>query len=287
MAYHAGAGAVSLLGGDYAGLDPNEPREQAWLWNGQRWSAPATPVAPPAVSLVASVGDPERKSVLIFGGFSVLGPRRYGAPSGDLWELDADLRWRTHAPDGLRPKPRHHHAMAFDSGRGRLVMYGGIDSTDLWDLGVWEWDRTRWHRVESATGPGERAHHAMAYDSKRRRIVLRGGTRRDKVHPADTWEWDGRQWHCAASDGPGPGGGYRMAYDEARAVTVLVGGDTCLWDGSAWTRATTTRAPAARQVHAIAYDPSRQRVVLYGGTLDQVNADDTWEWDGTTWHQPA
>ncbi|MBK5297583.1 MAG: hypothetical protein JJE40_10530 [Vicinamibacteria bacterium] len=150
------ASAACLLGGDYEGLNPDDPREQAWLWNGQRWMAPVTHEAPPAVSLVAAVGDPERKSVLIYGGFAVLGPRRYGPPSGD----------------------------------------------------VWEWDRTRWHRVETTTGPGERAHHAMAYDSKRHRIVVRGGTRPDKVHPTDTWEWDGQVWHRAASDGAGPGGGF-------------------------------------------------------------------------------
>jgi hypothetical protein len=32
---------------------------------------------------------------------------------------------------------------------------------------VWEWDRTRWHKIETPTGPGERGHHAMCYDSKR------------------------------------------------------------------------------------------------------------------------
>ena len=199
--------------------------------------------------------DPARRSVVAYGGFTVLGPRRYGPPAGELWELDAGLAWRLHAPDGPRPRPRHHHAVAFDADRGRFVMYGGIDSTDIWDRDVWEFDRSRWHRLETATGPGEGAHHAMAYDSRRRRrIVLRGGTRPDKVHPTDTWEWDGSSWRLAATGGPGPGGGYRMAYDAALEVTVPFGGDTCLWDGTTWTRATTPWAPAARQVHAMPYD---------------------------------
>ncbi len=150
---------------------------------------------------------------------------------------------------------------------------------------MWEWDRTKWHHVQTASGPGERAHHAMAYDSTRGRIVLRGGTRRDKVHPTDTWEWDGTAWRLAANDGPGPGGAYRMAYDQARAVTVLFGGDTCLWNGNIWTRVATTNAPLARQVHAMGDDPVRARVVMHGGSVDQVNAADTWEWNGATWSQ--
>ena len=173
--------------------------------------------------------------------------------------------------------------MAFDSARGRLVMYGGIDASDKWDQDVWEWDRERWHCIPTGTGPGDRAHHAMAYDSGRGRVVCRGGTRQDKSHPLDTWEWDGRTWRQAAAGGPGPGNGYRMAYDAERGVTVLFGGDTCLWDGASWTRVTTPRAPVSRSVHAIAYDPVRQRVVLHGGSLGQERAADTWEWDGAAW----
>ncbi|MBK5297582.1 MAG: hypothetical protein JJE40_10525 [Vicinamibacteria bacterium] len=67
-------------------------------------------------------------------------------------------------------------------------------------------------------------------------------------------------------------------------MTVLFGGDTCLWDGTTWTRVTTSRALAVRQIHAMAYDPARQRVVLHGGSVDQVNAADTWEWDGSGWN---
>ncbi len=283
MAYHAGASAVCLLGGDHEDLNRQDPREQAWLWNGQAWRAPVTREAPPAVSLVAAAADPHRRSVLIVGGFTVIGPRKYGPPAGDLWELDADGQWRLQTTEGPRPGPRHHHAMAFDTRRGRLVLYGGFNADNAWMTDLWEWDRQRWHRLQPAAGPGERAHHAMAYDSTRGCIVLRGGTTSTKVQPADTWEWDGTTWHRAATDGPGPGGGYRMAYDQARRVTVLCGGDTCLWDGTAWTRITTAPAPVPRMVHALAYDVARQRVVLYGGSIDRVNAADTWEWDGTAW----
>ena len=135
-------------------------------------------------------------------------------------------------------------------------------------------------------GPGERAHHAMAYDAKRSRIgTAGGGTQSTKTQPEDTWEWDGKAWYQAAIGGPGPGYGYRMAYDAAREVTVLFGGHTCLWDGRAWTQVPTPTAPAARTVHALAYDPSRRRVVLYGGSVERQNAADTWEWDGAAWSQ--
>ena len=281
LAYHAGVGAVCLIGGDADG--PERPSEQPWFWNGRDWTMRNIAGGPAVASLVAAADDPDRRSVLMFGGFTVLGRQRYGPPMGELWELTADLVWRRHAADGLTPGPRHHHAATFDSGRGRFVLYGGIDPSGRWDRDVWEWDRRRWHKIETPIGPGERGHHAMCYDSRRGRVVLRGGSRSTREHPMDTWEWDGASWHRAATDGPGPGGGYRMAYDSDRGVTVLFGGDTCLWDGSRWTRAETPQAPAPRSVHALADDPSRKRVVLFGGTVDRQDVGETWEWDGARW----
>lgn len=278
LAYHAGLNATCLLGGDAPADENLEP----WFWNGTAWTARAVRDRPIVTTLVTAVSDLEKKSVLAFGGITVLG-KRYGPPMGQLWELTATGSWRRHADGDTHPGARHHHAAAFDTARGRLVLYGGIDDQDRWSTDVWEWERRRWHRLATANGPGERAHHAMAFDSRRRRVVLRGGTGSTKERPNDTWEWDGKAWHQTATDGPDAGRGYRMAYDAERGVTVLFGGNTCLWDGTAWTRAETPAAPAPRSVHALAYDPLRKRVILYGGSIAQGNADDTWEWDGARW----
>lgn len=45
-------------------------------------------------------------------------------------------------------------------------------------------------------------------------------------------------------------------------------------------------SPPARSGHDMAYDPVRQRVILFGGFPDSgVRLGDTWEWDGTNWTQ--
>jgi hypothetical protein len=282
MAWHAGRRAICLLGGDRAGPAIDHPPEEVWLWDGARWAKAATSgEAPPASSLVAAAADADRGSVLAYGGFQVLGPRKYGAPGDTLWELGPDLAWRRHGP--AAPGPRHHHAVAFDTRRGRLVLYGGMDAANTWLTDVWEWDRARWHRRETAAGPGPRAHHALAYDIRRGRVVLRGGTTPSRMQPSDTWEWDGTSWHLAASDGPPPGGGYRMAYDAAREVTVLCGGETSVWDGKGWTTVTSAVSPSSRVVHAMAFDPVRRTVVLYGGSVNGANVAETWEWNGVAW----
>jgi hypothetical protein len=92
-------------------------------------------------------------------------------------------------------------------------------------------------------------------------------------------------------------GFHALAYDAARGVTVLFGGqnsswalvaDTWEWDGVVWTQRSTATAPSPRAVHAMAYDTARGRVVLFGGAAGSgsgTDNDETWEWDGVTWMQ--
>jgi hypothetical protein len=85
-----------------------------------------------------------------------------------------------------------------------------------------------------------------------------------------------------------------MAYDAARMQVVLFGGvsasgsgllsDTWICEGTSWTRKSEGTGPSARSGHAMAYDASREQVVLFGGN-DGTDLNDTWTWDGWTWQQ--
>ncbi|MBI5765400.1 MAG: hypothetical protein HZA51_17970 [Planctomycetes bacterium] len=88
-----------------------------------------------------------------------------------------------------------------------------------------------------------------------------------------------------------------MAYDAGRGRMVIFGGsgtsgflnDTWEWDGNAWTQvALIGPSPFPRSSSSLAFDPIRNRVVLFGGANPGVNPpyfDDTWEWDGSVWTQ--
>jgi len=124
----------------------------------------------------------------------------------------------------------------------------------------------------------------MAYDSARARTVLFGGNSR-----SDTWEYDGNTWVQRSSGGPPGRSNPAMTFDSTRGVVVLFGGDpagalgdTWEWNGTYWLEHFGIAAPPPRGHAALAYDPVRQRSVLYGGSN---NAGDTWEWDGTSWTQ--
>lgn len=157
--------------------------------------------------------------------------------------------------------------------------------------------QTQWTSL-AAAGPGARSDIALAYDGARDRVVLTGGW--DGVaNLADVWEFDGTAWSPrAAAGGPGPHSSHGLVYDPVRQRAVLFGGwngtnlldQTWEWDGAAgtWTQRTPAVRPPARYSHAMVYDASRQRVLLFGGYCGTGCAlADTWEWDGAngTWTQ--
>jgi hypothetical protein len=93
--------------------------------------------------------------------------------------------------------------------------------------------------------------------------------------------------------------GLRVAYDGRAGLVVLYGGDgvktepgpgfryladTWIWDGKRWTEVKVP-GPGSRFMHAMAYDESRGKIVLYAGGLVDRALSDTWEWDGKEWRQ--
>lgn len=80
-----------------------------------------------------------------------------------------------------------------------------------------------------------------------------------------------------------------MAYDAGQGEVVLFGGwdtfggfptyfdDTWAWDGTGWTLSAIT-GPSRRYDHAMAYDTTRDEVVLFGGQLIGSFDDETWAW---------
>ena len=196
----------------------------------------------------------------------------------------------------IGPSPRQHHAMAYDSTRHVVVLFGGSDSSS-YQGDTWEWNGTAW-TLKAATGPSPRNETAMVFDSARGVVVLFGGGQDNNPQTNnDTWEWNGTVWTLRATTGPSARVRHAMAYDSARGVTVLFGGldasgpggglvdkgDTWEWNGTTWTLKATT-GPSARESQAMAFDSARGKTVLFGG-FNGSRLSDTWEWNGTAWTQ--
>jgi hypothetical protein len=173
-------------------------------------------------------------------------------------------------------------------------MYGGVGTDDVPRTDTWEWNGATWARV-STTGPADRGSNHMAYDASRQRTMLslfqRLQPSADHTYPSDLWEWNGTAWAVVAGAGPtfspvqpvaalGPAGGLVLVDGGVIQGTF----STWVWQSGAWARAATT-GPSLRNGHAVAYDASRNRVVLFGGFRSGQDFSDTWEWNGTSWSQ--
>jgi hypothetical protein len=233
--------------------------------------------------------DPTRRTLVLFGGF---GDR--AAVLQDAWERTGE-GWRPVQKSAF--PPRAAAGVATDTRRGRVVLFGGDDEAGVCGDTL-EWDGKAWKRV-AWSGPPARTVPQLAYDSKRDRTVLFGGSDGKQTTFGDTWEWDGTLWTKLADSGPPPRYQHVMTYDAARGRVILFGGhpggpydaaswskrvlgDTWEWDGARWTSAAGA-GPSARDHHAMTYDESRAKVVMFGGWNGRFLAD-LWEWDGA-WKQ--
>jgi hypothetical protein len=287
MAYHGGRQRVVLFGGfDVA------RQQDTWEWDGTSWALRNVPGAkPPPRNYHAMAYDEERGVVVLLGG---LGGSGMGQMLLDTWEWNG-ATWVERFPTSGPVKERYQHAMAYSPVSRRVVTFGGLHG--IRNV-LQAWSGTDWvPEVPAPVRPPARALAVMATDTARGRVVLFGGvfSIQNVRFFDDTWEWDGTAWQQQGMGRRGPDARRHtaMAYDAARARTVLFGGetdtalaqDTWTWDGTAWSlQPVTGPTPSVRFGHAVAYDAVRERVVLFAGASPTILSD-TWEWDGTSWEE--
>jgi hypothetical protein len=265
----------------YYGGRPEPDGGDTWEWDGDRWTLRATSGPGPRVGSTM-VFDAARGRMVMFGGAtSFQDLQRYR----DTWTWDG-TSWAQRATSG--PSPRWRHAMAFDSRRSRVVLFGGQSFRTLGD--TWEWDGSAWTMIPVA-GPPPRRGHAMAFDPVRGVTVLFGG--QDQGDLGDTWEWNGSAWREVAGSGPSARHGHGMAFSAERGKIVMVGGnhdgmaigETWLYGAQGWTRAPDS-ALGVREDAAVVGDGTDGGIVLIGGVVPTVKGD-IWRWREGDWARIA
>jgi len=199
---------------------------------------------------------------------------------------DGPLTFREILPSG-----RYEHAMAYDTNRHEVVLFGGANAGN----DTWIFDRTNWLARTPAAAPAARYNHAMAYDEARKRVILFGGYRPDRgVSTNETWSWDGMTWtSLTPTDRPPARQGSKMVYDRARAQILMFGGsgstyfnDTWAWDGTNWAQLNPSSPPPedADSHFSMAYDDARQKAVLFYAAPNPTR---TFTWDGSDWSEQS
>jgi hypothetical protein len=280
-------GGVLLVNGhpeDAADPDP----VGLWRWDGERWTAVEPEGDGPSARNFAAVAmDTGRDVLLLHGGVTPDGV------SDETWEWDGSS-WSLVASGDGGPGPRSAPSMAYDETAGRMLLYGGDSGGPQYD-DTWAWDGTAWEQVAPDGPEPVRWPAFMEYDPGSGAVVLYGGHQVvDEDAPSavgDTWVWAGDAWR-EVRGARQPGlllNANGVAHPEHGLL--LVGGaapdtgETGLvwrWVGAAWEPLPDGIVPE-RQAFGVAYDATRDVVVLTGGVVEPGSTErhqDVWEWSG-------
>ena len=277
--------------------------------------------------LQAVAWDEKRGVVVMFGGEMIAMDSDTPVCSQELWEWSpATGQWTPRTGTGTAPSARAGAAMVYDSTENLLVLFGGRTSDGVDYADTWEWDPTSgaWtDRTGTGPHPSARGQHGMVYEKSAGKILLFGGGTGTVTSAAssstaagagvsaslkDTWEYDpvAHSWTARSpATGPSARHDFGLVWDADRKKALLVGGlqidtagavpvpkqDTWEWDpAGTWTDRTLAGAkPSPRYGHALAYDGTRKKMVLFGGwNIDTSGSkNDLWDWDptGAAWTQ--
>lgn len=203
-------------------------------------------------------------------------------------------------PDGIsiaEAGPRNGHSMAYDYESAEIFLFGGADHEKVVaDLFVLR--SNAWKRID-ANGPEPRTFASFAFAGPGQGVLLFGGNRvlfGSNENPAhmlgDSWLFRGGKWtRLETSAAPEPRAEAAAAYDPKAKRLILFGGyklndgtierleDTWEFRSGKWRRLAASGPPRGNGA-AMAYDRSREAIVLFGGPTTQT---DRGPGTGKTW----
>lgn len=200
----------------------------------------------------------------------------------------------TEEPRDLYPSSRGYVSMAYDSESKQVIMFGGITGNEHeienYSSETWAFDvvAQSWTEKSPPESPGPRSTFGgMVYDAESDRVILFGGIRTRERTIRETWAYDfnTNTWTKMDARPPTKRFGQAIAYDAESDRVILFSGfdfdsykmiqDTWAYDYNTdtWTEMKPEISPPGQAFHALTYDPTTDRVILWGG--------DTWTPDPT------
>lgn len=283
LAYDKDREKVLLFGG--FNIKTRAIHNDTWEWDGNVWwEVPIDQSNRPEPRFIMPVVyDSVHKKIVMYGGGDV--DKWIGYE--ETWEFDGQ-QWSKKSISG--PGVRYGHGMAFDEVRGKVVVFGGMNSQLKQLNDFWEYDGNMWTQIKPSVVPSPRAFTSMAYDSNKKLVYIFGGSDNAKAFN-ELWTWDGINCKKISESGPVERILSGMAYDSKRKMIVIFGGgsdvrngmdvykelgDTWEWDGNQWYQINCI-GPISRLFFMMAYDMKRDKIVMFGGTDNKQEYGDSWE----------
>jgi hypothetical protein len=206
-------------------------------------------------------------------------------------------KMRPARPEQPGPGELRSARLAFDSNRGRVVLYGGADVDKQYDA-MWELTETGWEKlcepclaVANPIGTEGMLEPGFAYDPARDVIVMFGGEGPGSPDfRNDVWELAGGSWRYDGPAAPMPRTAAQLVYDPILGGMRMLGG----YNGNAieetWTFVDGTwaldddapQAAMTAESTEATYDADRDRVLVLEDSAN-TPADALWVHDAPGW----
>ena len=243
-------------------LGPIKPISETWALDPVtgEWEKRNPAQSPPAGLLgggAQMVYDDRSGKTIMFGGLSLPLFEQYFEscdPQGNCddsllsqietnhtWVYDYFANTWTDVTPALSPPSRNSHALVYDAGADRVILFGGGDAfVDYNDTWAYDYQKNTWTQLSPATQPLPRSYGYLAYNSAQDRIVLFGGVDYTETQIyGDTWVFN-------------------------------------YWDQT-WTQLNPAVSPSPRGWFGMSYSPKANRIVIFGGGADRDHfTDETW-----------
>jgi hypothetical protein len=290
MAYDSESDRIIMFGGELEREWSHNNGETTWAYDAGNnlWNEMRPEIEPLAVQGLVMAYDSESDRIVMHGGWTASGVKQ-----NLTWIYDYNTNSWSEASAG----PRVGGAgMVYDSESDRMILFGDRTLPETWTYDV---NTDTWEKMEPIVSPPARSWHNMVYDVESDRVILWEGY---EAPDESVWAYDynANTWSQLPSEGA-PSiaffeGFGAMVYDSESDRSVSYGGgfsgsltkldDLWIYDynTNTWTKMEPDAGPGKRMLHAMAYDPALDLVVLFGGLLDgtQRYNQETWVYDLNT-----
>ncbi|MBI5527936.1 MAG: hypothetical protein HY897_16520 [Deltaproteobacteria bacterium] len=278
-----------LFGG--ARLDDLVAFNDTWTWDGVWWTRESPATSPDPAFYASAEYDRKNARIVVYGGQGSDKVR-----FKKTWAYDG-VDW---TPLDLGPDPmttmEKDACLADNALMGRLFLFGGMfldsSSNKRETDELWWFDGSPWKLLSVAIPPTPeaRAEHACVYDKKSKKMLVFGGKKGGDADTllGDTWVLVPDRWESPpVTMSPSPRRHARMAYDDARCVSLLAGGkgsgssissETWEWSNDDWHQLDPAVPPAPVLGFGLAYDADRTAFTYHGGYNGILLSGDTWTW---------